>query len=103
MATEEILMAGVQHGGDRQQLHEAIRRHSIAAAENVKTHGRQNDLMHRLGEDPAFAAVSLKSVLDPSSFTGRAPEQVDQFVAAVVAPIRERYAATLKSSVVLKV
>src|SRR5205814_8022181 len=65
MATEEILMAGVRAGGDRQDLHERIRRHSLAAAEEVKQHGRPNDLIERLRTDPAFAAVDLRHVLDP--------------------------------------
>jgi adenylosuccinate lyase len=91
MATEEILMAGVRAGGDRQELHESVRKHSLAAAEQVKMNGMPNDLIVRLSEDAAFDAVDLAHVLNPSAFIGRAPEQVEAFVREVVAPIRERY------------
>lgn len=87
MATESILMAGVQAGGDRQKLHEVIRVHSQAAALRVKQEGERNDLMERLAKDPAFANVSLASALDPHSFTGRAEQQVYEFLDEVVAPI----------------
>jgi adenylosuccinate lyase len=91
MATEEILMAGVQSGGDRQELHERIRVHSQAAAQQVKEFGRPNDLLERLKIDPAFASVDLGNALDARQFVGRAPEQVDAFIANVVEPIRQRY------------
>jgi adenylosuccinate lyase len=91
MATENILMAAVAKGGDRQELHEHIRQHSQAAAVVVKEHGGANDLIERLRGDKAFAGVDLDRVLDPSGYVGRAPEQVDEFVAAVVEPIRKRY------------
>jgi len=91
MATENILMAAVAGGGDRQDLHERIRRHSQAAAQVVKTEGGANDLLKRLSFDEAFSNVDLGAALDPSQFVGRAPEQVDQFVAEVVEPIRSRY------------
>lgn len=92
MATEEILMAGVQAGGDRQELHEQIRVHSQEAARQVKEHGQANDLMERLQGDSSFAGVDLSGTLDGRRFVGRAPEQVDSFVANVVQPIRDRYA-----------
>ena len=92
MATEEILMAGVQAGGDRQELHERIRVHSQAAAQQVKEFGRSNDLLERLKTDTAFAAVDLGNALDARRFVGRAPEQVDAFIANIVEPIRKRYA-----------
>jgi len=91
MATENILMAAVAAGGDRQDLHERIRRHSQAAAQVVKTEGGSNDLLARLSFDEAFADVDLGATLDPSQFVGRAPEQVDEFVAEVVEPIRRKY------------
>ena len=91
MATEEILMAGVQAGGDRQELHERIRVHSQAAAQQVKEYGRANDLLDRLKADTAFASVDLSNALDARRFVGRAPEQVDMFIADVVEPIRQRY------------
>ena len=93
MATEEILMAGVSAGGDRQELHEAIRVHSQAAARAVKQDGKDNDLLERLAKDPAFADVSgmLKSMTDPRRFVGRAPSQVSDFVRGVIGPIRRKY------------
>src|SRR5687767_5463131 len=87
MATEEILMGAVRGGGDRQELHERIRRHSLEAAREVKEHGRPNDLMDRLGGDPAFGKVDWGAVLNPAKFVGRAPEQVEAFVERVVAPV----------------
>jgi len=91
MATENILMAAVAAGGDRQDLHERIRQHSQAAAAVVKQQGGQNDLLARLQGDPAFANVDLQAAVDPSTLTGRSAEQVDEFLAEVVAPIRARY------------
>jgi adenylosuccinate lyase len=103
MATEEVLMAAVRAGGDRQELHEAIRRHSLAAAEQVKMHGKPNDLIERLKSDPTFAKVNLASVLDAKKFVGRAPGQTDAFVKNVVEPIRGRYQKELGQQVTLKV
>jgi adenylosuccinate lyase len=103
MATEEILMAAVRAGGDRQALHESIRRHSLAAAEQVKKHGKPNDLIERLSADPAFAAVDLAKVLDPAAFIGRSPEQVDAFLKTVVMPIRKNYSRFLTQKADLKV
>ncbi len=89
MASENLLMAAVAAGGDRQKLHELISRHSQAAAAVVKQEGRPNDLIERLAADPAFAKVNVAAALDPSAFVGRAPEQVDEFIASVVAPIQD--------------
>jgi adenylosuccinate lyase len=97
MATENILMAAVSAGGDRQELHERIRQHSQAAAANVKQHGGDNDLLDRLARDTAFATLDWGRVLEPSQFVGRAPRQVDEFLAEIVAPIRQRYADCLRS------
>lgn len=91
MATEAILMAGVRAGGDRQDLHERIRVHSVAAAEALKDGADRNDLLDRLKADPAFSTVDLDAALAPARFIGRCPEQVDAFLAAEVAPIRQRY------------
>jgi len=93
MATEEILMAAVNAGGDRQELHERIRVHAQAAANAVKQEGRENDLLERLAADDAFAAVRgmLKPMTDPRRFVGRAPSQVSDFVRDVVGPIRRKY------------
>jgi adenylosuccinate lyase len=94
MATENILMAAVQAGGDRQELHERIRRHSQDAAQRVKQEGLSNDLLHRLAADPAFGQIDVTAVLNPRNFIGRAPEQVAEFLADIVAPIRARYASS---------
>lgn len=91
IATEELLMSGAKLGGDRQELHEIIRRHSQEAADRVKREGAPNDLLDRLQEEPAFAGVDFAAALDPQKFIGRAPQQVDEFLAEVIAPIRERY------------
>lgn len=91
LATEEILMAGVRGGGDRQDLHERIRTHSQDAARQVKEHGLNNDLIERLRQDSAFAGVDLDSALDVKKYIGRAPEQVDEFIDRVITPIRNRY------------
>jgi adenylosuccinate lyase len=103
MASENILMAAVAAGGDRQDLHERIRRHSQAAAAVVKEQGGQNDLMDRLAADSAFAKVDLKRALDPGRFVGRAPEQVAEFVRDVVDPIRRQYADALTTTAEVKV
>jgi adenylosuccinate lyase len=103
MATEEILMAGVKAGGSRQDLHERIRVHSQAAAAQVKTLGKENDLIARLQSDPAFAKVNLKAALDPKRYIGRASQQVDEFLAAAVTPVRRKYKNQLGKKVELKV
>lgn len=89
MATENVLMAAVKAGGDRQTLHERIREHSQAAARHVKAEGGENDLIERLKADDAFAEVDIDAELDPSRFVGRAPEQVDEFLAEYVRPVLE--------------
>jgi adenylosuccinate lyase len=103
MATENVLMAAVQRGGDRQELHERIRQHSQAAARVVKEQGGENDLLKRLASDNAFQGVDWSSTLDVSRFVGRAPEQVDEFIAEIVAPIRERYVDQLAGEAEVKV
>jgi len=94
MATEEILMAAVSAGGDRQALHEVIRRHSQAAARRVKVEGLDNDLIERLAADPAFTKVrnTLTGALRPEKFVGRAPEQVAEFLREVARPALRRLA-----------
>ena len=103
MATENIIMAGVRRGGDRQVLHEAIRKHSIAAADRVKNEGADNDLLSRLAEDPEINMNihELESTLDVNAFVGRAPAQVDEFVAEHIEPVLTRHAAqsVIKSDV----
>lgn len=93
MASENLLMAAVQAGGDRQDLHERIRRHSQAAALVVKQQGAPNDLLARLEQDEAFARIDIAATLDPAHFVGRAPQQVDEFLADIIAPIQQRYSA----------
>jgi adenylosuccinate lyase len=95
MATEEILMAGVRGGGDRQLLHERIRIHSQEAARRVKDEGEPNDLFDRLKADPVFAGVDLHAALDARQFIGRAPQQVDSYIREVIEPIRAKYSADL--------
>ncbi|MEN6424839.1 MAG: adenylosuccinate lyase, partial [Phycisphaerales bacterium] len=103
MATENILMAAVKAGGNRQELHEKIRLYSQAAANEVKRFGRPNDLIARLRTDIAFTDLNFEKVLDPAAYVGRAPRQVDEFIRAVVAPIRKRYQKELGQKVELKV
>ncbi len=91
MATEEILMAGVKAGGDRQDLHERVRIHSVESDKQVKEQGLSHDLMDRLASDPAFEKVDLTSALDAKRYIGRSPEQVNEFICDVVEPIRARY------------
>ncbi len=93
MATEAILMHAVRAGGDRQQLHERIRQHSMAAAEVVKDRGEENDLAQRIAADRSFgmSAGEVQEVLDPRRHTGRAAEQVDAFLQDHVQPILDRY------------
>jgi adenylosuccinate lyase len=103
MATENILMAAVKAGGNRQQLHEKIRVHSHAAAEQVKKFGKANDLIVRLKNDPAFSKVDFKKVLNPADYVGRAPQQVDEFVAEVVKPAIRKYRGQINKKTELKV
>lgn len=103
LASENILMAAVAAGGDRQDLHERIRGHSQAAAAQVKGHGKPNDLLDRLAADKAFAAVDLAAAVDPATLTGRSAEQVDEFLAEVVEPIRQRYAGRKAEATELRV
>ncbi|MEQ1906540.1 MAG: adenylosuccinate lyase [Pirellulaceae bacterium] len=92
MATENLLMAAVERGGDRQEVHEVIRKHSLAAAQEVKMHGRPNDLLQRLKSERVFAGIDIDRELDAKQFVGRAPEQVLEFNQEVIEPIRRRYA-----------
>lgn len=103
MATENILMAAVAAGGDRQELHERLRRHAQAAGERVKAEGLENDLLPRIEADPAFAGVNLKDAVDAKRFVGLAPVQVDRFVREYVTPIRRRFRKALGRSADLSV
>jgi adenylosuccinate lyase len=91
MVTEDVLMAAVAAGGDRQALHERIRRHAQAAARRVKLEGAGNDLMDRLSTDDAFAGLEVGKLLATQRYVGRAPQQVDAFLRDVVTQIRRRH------------
>ncbi len=105
MATENIMMRAVEKGGDRQVLHEALRQHSIAAAKVVKEEGGENDLVKRIAADPLFMITEeeIMSVLKPANYTGRAPEQVEEFLNEVVWPVLEKNKALLGEHVELSV
>jgi len=90
LATEEILLAAVKAGGDRQALHERLRQHAQAAAEQVKRYGRPNDLIDRLRADPAFAGVDWSGVLDSRRYVGLAVQQTREFLEQVVRPTLRR-------------
>jgi adenylosuccinate lyase len=92
MATERWLMLGVKAGGDRQELHEVIRRHSMKAAQAMSL-GQPHDLLEGLATEPAFAAVpakQLKAELEPSRYTGRSEQQVAEFLADYLTPLLAR-------------
>lgn len=93
MATENFMMQAATAGGDRQELHEKIRQHAKAAADAVKKEGKENDLIQRLKQDEMFSAADLDTPIDAQTLVGRAPEQVDAFLADVVEPIRQKYGA----------
>ena len=98
MSTENILMYCVKNkGGDRQALHEAIRRHSVAAAEQVKLYGRDNDLLDRIKADPAFSLTDEEMALltDPATFTGMAERQCETFLRDTVKPVLKKYDSSL--------
>jgi len=93
MATETILMNAVSRGGDRQELHESIRKHSMAAARRMKEEGADADLLDRIAEDESFALSmeELQQMTDPMRFVGRAPSQVERFIESAVAPVLEKH------------
>ena len=95
MATENILMESVKRGGDRQELHEALRVHSHAAAARVKLEGGQNDLLDRIAADPLFplSREELEEMLDPRAFIGCCPSQVTRFLKDTVQPVVDRWGA----------
>jgi adenylosuccinate lyase len=92
MATENIMMDAVKAGGDRQELHERIRTLSMEAGKNVKQEGKENNLLELIAADPAFNMTleELEKTMDPSKYTGRAKEQVTEFLAEVVNPILDK-------------
>ncbi len=98
MATENILMAAVAGGGDRQEIHECIRRHSQAVTAALKAGAEKNDLLDRLKADPLLAKVDFDAVMEQGQFIGRAPQQVDEFLAEQIEPLRRRHAHLLGQS-----
>ena len=105
MATENIIMYMVSKGADRQEVHEQIRVHSMAAARQVKEYGKPNDLIERLEGDSFFEAMHghLDNLLDPTSFIGLATVQTNQFLREEVAPVIDRYKEKMVSAQNLKV
>ena len=105
MATENIMMRAVEKGGNRQELHEALRQHSIAAAAVVKNEGGENDLVERIAADPAFMITKeeIMAVLQPENYVGRAPEQTSEFLAEFIKPVLDANADMLGEKVELSV
>jgi adenylosuccinate lyase len=91
MATETVIMRGVQAGKSRQDLHDRIRRHSRAAAAVIKTEGKPNDLMERMRADPELRDAVESDALEPARYVGRAPQQVDEFLAELLDPLLARH------------
>ena len=93
MATENIMMDCVKKGGDRQELHERIRVHSMEAGRRIKQGDGENDLLDRIASDPVFGVTleELESMLEPRRYVGRAPEQTAEFLSEQVYPVLERY------------
>ena len=105
MATENIMMAAVKKGGDRQELHERIRVLSMEAGKVVKVDGGENDLVDRIAADSMFSLTKeeILAEMKPEKFVGRAPEQVVEFIDAEVKPILEKYKDELGISVEINV
>ena len=105
MATENILMEAVKAGGDRQELHERIRQHSMEAARQVKQEGGANDLLERIAADEAFSAVAdrMDELVNPADFVGRAPRQVEEFLEDYARPVLAEYAHETGGDVDLRV
>ncbi len=93
MASENIMMSAVKKGGDRQELHEKLRQHSIAAAAQVKEEGKPNDLIDRVVNDPSFGLThaDIDGVLVPEHFTGRSAQQVEEFLREVIQPVLDAH------------
>ena len=93
MATENIMMSAVKRGGNRQELHERIREHSMAAGKRVTEEGLDNDLIDRIAADPMFGLTKeeILAEMDPKEYVGRAPQQVEDFIANDVMPRIQKY------------
>jgi adenylosuccinate lyase len=105
IATENILMAAVKRGGDRQELHEKIRRHSMEAGAAVKDEGLPNDLLRRIAGDPAFrlSENEIERLLSPADYIGRAAEQTEEFMRDYIEPLLEANRVCISEAVALKV
>ncbi len=105
MATENIMMDAVKRGGNRQELHERIRVHSMEAGRQVKVEGKENDLLERIAADETFGVTldELKDILDPAKYVGRSPEQVTEFLRECVNPVLEQYKDDLGVTVEINV
>ena len=105
MASENIMMEAVKRGGDRQELHETIRRHSIEAGKQVKEFGLENDLIERICSDPSFGVdkKDIESQLIPENYTGRAASQTEEFVKTYIKPILDKYASSVTDGAELTV
>lgn len=105
MATENVMMAAVKAGGDRQELHEKIRILSMEAGRNVKEKGLENNLLELIAADPAFnmSLAELKDAMDPALYTGRAGEQTEEFISEVIKPILNENQASLGLKADIKV
>ena len=92
MATENIMMDAVKNGASRQEMHEKIRQLSMEAGKNVKVEGKDNNLLELIAADPAFNLTleQLQQSMDPSKYVGRAPIQVEKFLANSVRPVLEQ-------------
>ncbi|MCF7791528.1 MAG: adenylosuccinate lyase [Victivallales bacterium] len=100
MATENIMMRAVKKGGDRQALHETIRKHSMDAVTRIKKEGKANDLIFRIKNDPLFDSVKneIDGLINPEEFIGCAPEQVKDFLKNDILPLLEKYHKVLKET-----
>ncbi len=105
MATENIMMDAVKAGGDRQELHERIRVHSMEAGKRVKEEGLENDLLDRIAADSAFGMTrdQLEAIMKPENFVGRAPQQTEEFLEEIVKPMLEKNKAVLGMTGVVNV
>ena len=105
MATENIMMDAAKRGADRQELHERIRVHSMAAARVVKEEGGENDLLARIANDPIFGVTlsELSELVKPEKYVGRAPRQTEEFLAEVIKPVLEKYSFVKEETPEIKV
>ena len=105
MATENIMMSAVKKGGDRQELHERLRTHSIAAAKVVKEEGKENDLIERICADSSFMLTreEVDAILKPENFIGRSVEQVEEYIAGCIQPVLDKNRSVLGESAELTV